>query len=151
MSNFLTRGLDRFTLRDEERRRMNAMSKPSYVKFDVPEDLQNKALEALRKARETGGKIKKGTNETTKAVERGQAKLVLIAMDVQPEEIVAHLPLLCNEKKVPYIYVSSKKALGEAAGLQVAAASAAIIDPGGAKDLVDEIIKRLAEITGKSS
>jgi len=151
MSNFLTRGLDRFTLRDEERRRMNAMSKPSYVKFDVPEDLQNKALEALRKARETGGKIKKGTNETTKAVERGQAKLVLIAMDVQPEEIVAHLPLLCNEKKVPYIYVSSKKVLGEAAGLQVAAASAAIMDPGGAKDLVDEIIKRLAEITGKSS
>jgi LSU ribosomal protein L7AE len=130
---------------------MNAMSKPSYVKFDVPEDLQNKALEALRKARETGGKIKKGTNETTKAVERGQAKLVLIAMDVQPEEIVAHLPLLCNEKKVPYIYVSSKKVLGEAAGLQVAAASAAIIDTGGAKDLVDEIIKRLAEITGKSS
>ena len=40
------------------------MSKPSYVKFDVPEDLQNKALEALRKARETGGKIKKAVSYT---------------------------------------------------------------------------------------
>ena len=126
------------------------MSKPSYVKFDVPEDLQQKALEALKKAKETGGKVKKGTNETTKAVERGQARLVLIAMDVQPEEIVAHLPLLCDEKKVPYVYVNSKKAIGEAVGLQVSAAAAAILDPGGAKDLMDEVIRRVNEIRGKS-
>jgi len=60
------------------------MSKPSYVKFEVPQDLADKVLEAVKKARETG-KVKKGTNETTKAVERGQAKLVVIAEDVQPE------------------------------------------------------------------
>ena len=126
------------------------MSKPSFVKFDVPEDLANKVLDVVRKAKETG-KIKKGTNETTKAVERGQAKLVVIATDVQPEEIVAHLPLLCDEKKIPYVYVPSKKALGEACGLQVAAASAAVIDPGEAKDLLDEVVKRVEEIKGKAS
>lgn len=126
------------------------MSKPSYVKFEVPEDLANKVLEAVKKARESG-KVKKGTNETTKAVERGQAKLVIIAEDVQPEEIVAHLPILCEEKKIPYVYVASKKALGEACGLQVAAASAAILDPGEAKDMVDEIIKRVEELKGKSA
>ncbi len=126
------------------------MSKPSYVKFEVPEDLANKVLEAVKKAKESG-KVKKGTNETTKAVERGQAKLVIIAEDVQPEEIVAHLPILCEEKKIPYVYVPSKKALGEACGLQVAAASAAILDPGEAKDMVDEIIKRVEELKGKSA
>jgi len=126
------------------------MSKPSYVKFEVPQDLADKVLEAVKKAKETG-KIKKGTNETTKAVERGQAKLVIIAEDVQPEEIVAHLPLLCEEKKIPYVYVPSKKALGEACGLQVAAASAAIIDPGEAKELVDEIIKRVEGLKGQAS
>ncbi|MFP3259345.1 MAG: 50S ribosomal protein L7Ae [Sulfolobus sp.] len=126
------------------------MSKPSYVKFEVPEDLANKVLEAVKKARESG-KVKKGTNETTKAVERGQAKLVIIAEDVQPEEIVAHLPILCEEKKIPYVYVPSKKALGEACGLQVAAASVAILDPGEAKDMVDEIIKRVEELKGKSA
>lgn len=126
------------------------MSKPSYVKFDVPEDLSNKVLDVIRKAKETG-KIKKGTNETTKAVERGQAKLVAIAMDVQPEEIVAHLPLLCDEKKIPYVYVPSKKALGEACGLQVASASVAVVDPGEAKDLLDEVIKRVQELKGKAS
>ncbi|MEW9491000.1 MAG: 50S ribosomal protein L7Ae [Candidatus Aramenus sulfurataquae] len=125
------------------------MSKPSYVKFEVPQDLASKALEVLKKAKETG-KIKKGTNETTKAVERGQAKLVIIAEDVQPEEIVAHLPALCDEKKVPYIYVPSKKEIGEACGLQVGAAAAAIVDPGQGKDELDELVKRIAEVTGKS-
>ncbi|ALU30318.1 50S ribosomal protein L7 [Sulfolobus acidocaldarius] len=129
---------------------MNAVSKPSYVKFEVPQELADKVLEAVKKAKDSG-KIKKGTNETTKAVERSQAKLVVIAEDVQPEEIVAHLPLLCEEKKIPYVYVPSKKSLGEACGLQVAAASVALMDPGEAKDLVDEIVKRVNEIKGKSS
>ncbi|MEM0355757.1 MAG: 50S ribosomal protein L7Ae [Desulfurococcaceae archaeon] len=125
------------------------MPKPFYVRFDVPPELAEKAYEAVKKTRETGGKIKKGTNETTKAVERGQAKLVVIAEDVDPPEIVAHLPLLCDEKKIPYIYVPSKKKLGEAAGIEVAAASAAIIEYGGAKDLVEEIIRQVQEIRSR--
>jgi len=126
------------------------MSKPFYVRFEVPSELAEKAYEALKKARETGGKIKKGTNEVTKAVERGLAKLVIIAEDVDPPEIVAHLPLLCDEKKIPYVYVPSKKKLGEAAGIEVAAASACIIEPGGAKDLMEEIIKQVNEIRAKT-
>ncbi|AEB94265.1 MAG: 50S ribosomal protein L7Ae [Metallosphaera sp.] len=125
------------------------MAKPSYVKFDVPPELAEKALEALKKAKETG-KIRKGTNEATKAVERGNAKLVIIAEDVQPEEIVAHLPPLCEEKKISYIYVPTKKGIGEACGLQVGAAAAAITDPGQGKDILDEVIKRVSELIGKS-
>ena len=63
----------------------------SYVKFEVPEELKEKVLQAVEIARNSG-KIKKGTNETTKAIERGIAKLVVIAEDVEPEEIVMHLP-----------------------------------------------------------
>ena len=127
------------------------MSKPFYVRFEVPPELAEKAYEAIKRARESGGKIKKGTNETTKAVERGLAKLVLIAEDVDPPEIVAHLPLLCEEKKIPYVYVPSKKRLGEAAGIEVAAASACIIEPGEAKALVDEIISKVNEIKAKAA
>ena len=82
------------------------MSKPMYVKFEVPEELAEKAYEALEIARDTG-RIRKGTNETTKAVEREEAVLVLIAEDVDPEEVVAHLPELCDEKGIPYVYVTS--------------------------------------------
>ena len=123
--------------------------KPFYVKFDVPPEVAEAAYEALRVARETGS-IKKGTNETTKAIERGLAKLVLIAEDVDPPEVVAHLPLLCEERKTPYVYVPSKEKMGEMAGISVSAASACIIDPGEAKDLVNEIIGRVEKLKGGS-
>lgn len=124
------------------------MSKPFYVKFEVPPELAEAALEALRRARESAGKkaIKKGVNETTKAVERGQAKLVLIAEDVDPPEIVAHLPILCDEKAIPYIYVPSKAELGKAAGINVSASSACIIEPGEAAELVEQIIRSVKEL-----
>jgi len=121
------------------------MSKPFYVRFEVPSELAEKSYEALQIARDTG-RIKKGTNETTKAVERGLAKLVYIAEDVDPPEIVAHLPLLCEERKIPYIYVPSKVKLGRAAGIEVAAASACIIDPGDASELIKEIIAEVEQI-----
>ena len=68
---------------------------------------------------------------------------MLIAEDVEPPEIVAHLPLLCDERKIPYVYVPSKEKLGEAAGIEVKAASATIIEPGEAKDIVEEIVKKV--------
>jgi large subunit ribosomal protein L7Ae len=126
-------------------------SKPFYVRFEVPLEVAEKAYQALKKSKETGGKIRKGTNEVTKGVERGLCKLVLIAEDVDPPEIVAHLPLLCEEKKVPYLYVPSKKRLGEAAGIEVAAASACIVEPGEAKAELEELIAKYQELRTKVS
>ncbi len=86
----------------------------------------------VEKARKTG-KIEKGTNEVTKAIERGIAKLVVYAGDVSPKEIVAHLPVLCKEKKIPCKEVDSKQKLGIAVGIPVAASSIAIIEAGDAE------------------
>ena len=121
---------------------------PKYVTFQVPEEVQEKVLQLMEVARTTG-KIKKGTNETTKAVERGQAKLVVIAENVSPEEIVLHLPKLCEEKKVPYIFVKSKEELGKACGIEVSAASACIIEVGEGKKLYDEIINWIKNNTSQ--
>ena len=121
------------------------MAKPIHVKFEVPQELAEKVYLLVERARETG-KIRRGTNEVTKAVERKQPKLVVIAEDVDPPEVVAHLPPLCEEKGIPYVYVPSKKDLGTAAGLQVASGSAAVIEPGEATDLLREILEKLKEI-----
>ena len=85
----------------------------------------------IEKARKTG-RIEKGTNEVTKAIERGTAKLVVYAADVSPKEIVQHLPMLCKEKKVLCKEVDSKQKLGIAAGLPVSASSIAVISAGDA-------------------
>jgi len=121
------------------------MSKPFYVRFETPAEVANAAYEALQIALRTG-RIRKGTNETTKAVERGQARLVVIAEDVDPPEIVAHLPILCEERKIPYVYVPSKVKLGSASGIDVQSAAACIVETGEAEDLVKEIITRIQRI-----
>ncbi|MHA1310903.1 MAG: 50S ribosomal protein L7Ae [Candidatus Helarchaeota archaeon] len=112
-----------------------------FAKYKVSEELENMALEVLDIAVDTG-KIKRGINETTKAIERGIAKLVYFAGDVTPPEIIMHLPPLCSEKKTPFIMISDKKKLGKRAGIEVPTSSVAIIDPGdGVKILKDLIFK----------
>ncbi|OKY77125.1 MAG: Ribosomal protein L7AE [Candidatus Methanohalarchaeum thermophilum] len=116
-----------------------------YVNFEVPQDLADKSLESVELARDTG-KISKGTNEVTKALERGTAELIVIAEDVEPEEIVAHLPMLAKENDVPYIYVPSQNDLGAAAGINVSSSAVAVTDPGQANELIEEISSKVNEL-----
>ena len=121
------------------------MSKPFYVKFEVSKEVADASYEALQIATKTGV-VRKGTNETTKAIERAQAKLVVIAEDVDPPEVVAHLPLLCEERKIPYIFVPSKGEIGNAIGIDVPAAATSIVKEGEAEGLVREIITRIEDL-----
>lgn len=121
------------------------MVRPIFVRFDVPVELEKESLDILAEAKDTG-KIKKGTNEVTKSVERGMARLVYISEDVEPEEIVAHIPLLCEEKGVPYIYIKNKNELGNACGLTVPTAAAAIIDLVKSRDALDRLIKKIKSL-----
>jgi large subunit ribosomal protein L7Ae len=110
----------------------------------MPKEIVDAAYEALQIASKTGV-VRKGTNEATKAVERAQAKLVVIAEDVDPPEVIAHLPLLCEERKIPYVFVPNKDKLGNAVGIDVPAASACIIKEGDAAGLIKEIITRIEQ------
>lgn len=121
------------------------MGKPIYVRFETPKELADRTYQLVEMARDTG-KVRKGTNEVTKLVERGEAQLVVMAEDVTPEEILAHLPFLCEEKGTPYIYVPSKQELGIAAGLGKATVSCAIVDPGKAKPALDELVAKARQL-----
>ncbi|MGD9275957.1 MAG: ribosomal L7Ae/L30e/S12e/Gadd45 family protein [Candidatus Pacearchaeota archaeon] len=92
----------------------------------------------LEKARKSG-KLERGTNEVTKAIERGTAKLVAYAADVEPKEIVQHLPVLCKEKKIPCIEADSKQKLGIAVGLPVSTSSAVVIEAGDAEKDISQL------------
>ena len=97
-----------------------------------------KAYEAIEVARTTG-KIKKGTNEVTKQIERGHAKLVVIAKDVNPPEVTMHLPLLCKEKGIACVEVPSREELGAAAGIQVSTSAVCVTEPGEASSIIKGI------------
>jgi large subunit ribosomal protein L7Ae len=124
------------------------MGRPIYVRFETPKDMYDKVYQMVEVARDTG-KVRKGTNEVTKLVERGEALFVVMAEDVSPEEILAHMPLLCEEREVPYAYVPSKQELGVAAGLGKSTASCCIVDPGKGKSLMEELSAKVNELRGK--
>lgn len=117
----------------------------NFVKLNVPKELKEKQLKIIEKVKKTG-KLRVGSNECTKAIERGSAKLVVVAEDVSPPEIVMHLPLLCQEKNIPFTFVSTKKELGEKVGIAVGASSIAITDEGEAKKELVDLVKKLSEL-----
>ncbi|RJQ15901.1 50S ribosomal protein L7ae [Candidatus Woesearchaeota archaeon] len=102
------------------------------------EDKMEKVYEIVELAKKTG-KIKKGANETTKALERGKAKFVAYAADVTPKEITMHIPLMAKEKGIPCMEVPSKEELGAAAGLGRGTAAIAVLVEGEAKALIEEM------------
>lgn len=113
-----------------------------YADIETPKEVQEKALQAIEMARETG-RVRKGTNEATKSIEKGDASLVVIAEDVDPPEVVMHLPMICKEKRIPYVFVPGKKELGKSAGLEVSCSAIAIEKAGNAESLVNEIIAKM--------
>jgi len=107
-------------------------------------ELIEKAYQAIESAKNSG-KIRKGINEVTKCVEKGDAKLVAFASDINPPEIAMHIPLLCKEKGIPCVKVGNKEELGASAGLTVPTSAVAILSEGNAK----VIIKEVADMLGK--
>ena len=124
------------------------MSKPYYVKFETPKDLVSAVYEAVRLAKQSG-KVRKATNETTKSIERGTSRLTVIAEDVEPPEVVAHLPILCEERNTAYIFVPSKQQLGASLGIDVGSAAATILEAGEAQHIVEQVVNSISNMKGK--
>ncbi|KAJ1998286.1 RNA binding protein snu13, partial [Coemansia thaxteri] len=83
--------------------------------------------------------LKKGANEATKTLNRGISEFIVMAADCEPIEILLHLPLLCEDKNVPYVFVPSKAALGRACGVSRPVVAASVTTNEGS-DLKSQIL-----------
>lgn len=59
--------------------------------------------------------IRRGVKELVKGVRKGESGLAILAGDIYPLDVISHLPVLLEEKKIPYLFVPSKQDLGAAA------------------------------------
>jgi len=109
----------------------------SYVDFTAPDELKTKAASFLKNVVDKRGRIKKGMNECTKAIERGVAKFVVLAEDISPAEIVMHIPKIAQEKKIPYMFMGPKADLGKSVNIKVECSAVAVTDL--PKDLDNEL------------
>jgi len=108
--------------------------------MELTKDIIERIYSIIEDSR-TDGRIRKGVNEVTKSLERGEAKLSIAASDVSPGEIIQHLALLAKDKEIVHVEVPSKAELGAAAGLPVATAAVAIANPGEAQKKLNNLIE----------
>lgn len=120
----------------------------AYQKFEPGDSLAEKTYDAVEEA-ESSGTVEIGTNEVTKSIERNEAELVVIASDVSPEEIVMHLPALCEERDISYTFVPDKEELGLAAGINVQSAAVAVTATGSAEDDIEDVAGKAQELLEK--
>ncbi|KAJ9108699.1 RNA binding protein snu13 [Naganishia onofrii] len=87
--------------------------------------LTNQILDLVQQAAHYN-QLKKGANEATKTLNRGICEFIILTADTEPIEILLHLPLLCEDKNVPYVFLPSKTALGRACGVSRAVIAASV-------------------------
>ncbi|MAP57719.1 MAG: 50S ribosomal protein L7ae [Euryarchaeota archaeon] len=98
-----------------------------HIAFDTPQDIKDSVFELVKLVGKEGhGTVKKGANEVTKCAERQTAMMVIMAEDVNPPELLAHIPMICREKSIPFIYVDNQEYLAEYAGMSRGTKTAAI-------------------------
>ena len=122
-----------------------------HITFETPQDVQEQVYEMVKSLGKDGrGRLKKGANEVTKSAERGTAQMVVMAENVCPGELLAHIPMICNEKEIPFIYVEDQAFLAEAAGMSSGTKTAAVAVMQVEKDALDrfnEIKKHYETLT----
>lgn len=94
--------------------------------------LAKKVFKTIKKATKTRGHVKRGVKEVVKGLRKGDKGLVILAGDISPMDILSHIPVLCEDTDNPYIFVSSKDALGAASSTK-RPTSCVMIVPGGGK------------------
>jgi large subunit ribosomal protein L7Ae len=111
-------------------------------KIQLSGEQAEKVLQILEVVKQSG-KIKKGLNEVTKAVERSQAKIVVIATDANPAELIMHIPILCDEKEIKCVVAGNREELGAAVGLSVGTVAVVVTEEGSAKDDLAKFVESL--------
>jgi len=94
---------------DERKKFVSVIAKPL-----ADEKLTKKVLKLAKRAAKRR-QIKRGVKEVVKALRKGAKGLVVLAGDISPIDVLTHIPVVCEDAGVPYVYVPSKEELGAAA------------------------------------
>ena len=112
-----------------------------------------KAHKLVKKAA-SSKRIRRGVKEVVKGLRKGEGGLCIMAGDIYPLDVYSHLPILLEEKKIPYLFVPSKQDLGAAACTKRPTSVVLVKDQPGKKagdkefdgqDLMDALLKEAKE------
>ncbi|XP_042206444.1 H/ACA ribonucleoprotein complex subunit 2-like protein [Homarus americanus] len=93
----------------------------------------------IRKASQHKTYLRNGLKDVQTRIRKGETGIVIFAGDVSPIEVMCHLPAVCEEKQLPYIYTPSRQDLGAAMGVKRGSLTVLIRENDKYQDLYDKV------------
>merc|ERR1712227_830238 len=134
---------------DDESEEENEVEVQPFCTPLADKKLAKKLFKCIKKATKSK-QVLRGVKEVVKAVRKGTKGVCVIAGNISPMDVISHLPILCEDNDVPYVYVRSKEELG-AAGLTKRPTSCMLVAPKLKKDLeapegYSELLKKVKKM-----
>uniref|UniRef100_A0A1A9WCS9 H/ACA snoRNP protein NHP2 n=1 Tax=Glossina brevipalpis TaxID=37001 RepID=A0A1A9WCS9_9MUSC len=123
---------------DDKLKYVNSIARPIASK-----KLSKKCYKLIKKAVKHKTYVRNGLKDVQTRLRKGERGLVIFAGDVTPIDIMCHLPAVCEEKGIPYIYTPSRADLGAAMGVKRGTIALLIRENAEYQDLYDELKKEL--------
>merc|ERR1712088_190448 len=100
--------------------------------------LAKKLYKVIKKGMKHKTFVRNGLKDVQSRIRKGEKGLVVFAGDVTPIDVMCHLPAVCEEKNLPYVYTPSGQLLGTAMGVKRGSLMVLIREHEDYKDLFDE-------------
>ncbi|XP_046822151.1 H/ACA ribonucleoprotein complex subunit 2-like protein [Vespa crabro] len=117
---------------------VNSIAKPM-----ASRKLAKKIYKCIKKASKHRTYLRNGLKDVQKHIRKGEKGLVIFAGDVFPIEIMCHLPIVCEDKDIPYCYTPSRLDIGTAMGVKRGSLMVLIKEHPEYKDLYDELVSTM--------
>ncbi|CAF0758351.1 unnamed protein product [Didymodactylos carnosus] len=142
------------TIKEDDNKEENGRSYEDKFQFMNPianpvasKKVAKKLFKCIKQASKHKNYLRLGLRETQKYIRRGEKGLVVFAGNVTPIDIYSHMPVVCEEANIPYVYVPSKEDLGSAVSANRTACLLLIRTHEDYKDLFDECVEKIKTLS----
>lgn len=108
--------------------------------------LTKKLFKVVKQAMEKK-KLHRGLKNVEKAIRKGGTGLCILAGDVTPIDIYCHIPIVCEDRNIPYCFVPSKRNIAASIGAKRPCIIAMVIEDQDYKELFDKCVKKVSKMS----
>jgi len=108
--------------------------------------LTKKVYKLIKKGSKQKTFVRNGLKDVQSRIRKGETGIVVFAGDVTPIEVMCHMPAVCEEKSLPYVYTPSRQDLGTAMGVKRGCLMVMIREHEDYKELYDELTQEIASL-----
>ena len=105
-----------------------------------------KIYKLIKKSSKQKNYLRSGLKDVQRRIRKGETGIVVFAGDVTPVDVMVHMPGVCENKQMPYVYTPSRTDLGAAMGVKRGVLMMLVRKHDDYSDLYDEVAKEIAAL-----